>query len=198
VRYSAAKYIARLAAVLPTEFAEQIVEAIVQLFEGTETEPVVETARGKVLDPGGGPSGDSRWHGVCLALAEAARRGLVTETILSDLLPWVIKVGYIVDPIVYSRLSRRHSQALTFDIRRGSHSVGSNVRDAASYLIWSLARASDARSIKPFATEIATKLVTVACFDREVGIRRAASAAFQEHVGRMVNRGIFSLSIRLD
>lgn len=76
-------------------------------------------------------------------------------------------------------------QALNFDIRRGAHSIGSNVRDAAAYLIWSLARALSSATIRPFTQTIAQTLVCVACFDREVGIRRAASAAFQEHVGRM-------------
>lgn len=122
----------------------------------------------KVLDPGGGPRGDARWHGVCLALAEAARRGLVDTESLNDMMPCAIR-------------------ALSFDIRNGAHSVGSNVRDAAAYLVWSLARASDPESIRPFALEIAKNLVSVACLDREVSIRRAASAAFQEHVGRMVS-----------
>ncbi len=76
-------------------------------------------------------------------------------------------------------------QALVFDVRRGAHSIGSNVRDAAAYLLWSLARAGSPSDIAPFANEIATQLVAVACYDREVSIRRAASAAFQEHVGRM-------------
>jgi hypothetical protein len=78
-------------------------------------------------------------------------------------------------------------QALTFDVRRGAHSIGSNVRDAAAYLIWSLARSGSPDDIRPFATDIAVKLAAVACYDREVTIRRAASAAFQEHVGRMVS-----------
>ncbi len=93
-----------------------------------------------------------------------------------------------------ARADMRWLQAITFDVRRGAHSIGSNVRDAAAYLIWSLARSSLPSAIKPFASEIATTLASVACFDREVSIRRAASAAFQEHVGRM---GLFPAGIEV-
>jgi tubulin-specific chaperone D len=61
------------------------------------------------------------------------------------------------------------------------------VRDAASYVLWSLARAQSPKTLAPHASDLARQLVTVALFDREVHIRRAASAAFQEHVGRTVS-----------
>jgi hypothetical protein len=86
------------------------------------------------------------------------------------------------------------SQALIFDLRRSSHSVGANVRDAAAYLLWSLSRACDTASIAPFASDLATTLISVACLDREVGVRRAASAAFQEGVGRLVSAIITSFA----
>lgn len=75
-------------------------------------------------------------------------------------------------------------QALYFDIRQGAHSIGSNVRDATCYVLWSLARAQSVDALAPLAEPLAQQLVTAACFDREVHIRRAASAAFQEYVGR--------------
>ena len=78
------------------------------------------------------------------------------------------------------------SQALYFDLRKGAHSVGSNVRDSASYVLWALARAHDAALLAPHALALARSLVTVAVYDREISIRRAASAAFQEFVGRTV------------
>lgn len=126
--------------------------------------------------------GDARWHGVCLALAELARRGLVKEEFLGETVAWVLKVSR-------SATSERLRQALSFDLRRASHSVGANVRDAAAYLLWSLSRACSPSVFDPFATDIATALIRAACFDREVGVRRAASAAFQEGVGRLVSRG---------
>lgn len=83
---------ARLASVLPQDLSTQIIEAVIDLFNGTEYEPVAETDRGRILDPGGGSRGDAKWHGVCLALAETARRGLIDEERLTEMLPWVIKV----------------------------------------------------------------------------------------------------------
>ncbi|WWC58144.1 uncharacterized protein I303_100679 [Kwoniella dejecticola CBS 10117] len=180
VRYSSAKYLARLAALLPPSFASQIVEAVTGLFAGTEEEPVTLTSFGTVIDPGGTSTsggtmgfgglestrGEARWHGVCLALAEMARRGLVRDEEIGNAVKWVIK-------------------ALTFDLRRASHSIGANVRDAASYLLWSLSRACPPDALRGYAEDMATSLICVALFDREVGVRRAASAAFQEGVGRL-------------
>ncbi|WVQ93564.1 hypothetical protein IAU59_000639 [Kwoniella sp. CBS 9459] len=187
VRYSSAKYLARLSSLLPPSFCSQIVQATIGLFQGTDDEPVVLTSFGTVIDPGGSSTsggtlgfggletsrGEARWHGVCLALAELARRGLVDEEAVGEAVEWVIK-------------------ALTFDLRRASHSIGANVRDAAAYLLWSLSRACRPEMMKPYADSMATALVCVAVFDREVGVRRAASAAFQEGVGRL---GLYSEGI---
>lgn len=74
-----------------------------------------------------------------------------------------------------------------FDLRKGAHSIGSNVRDSASYVLWALARTQDSSALIPHADNLARRLVAVSLFDREIHIRRAASAAFQEHVGRNVS-----------
>jgi hypothetical protein len=75
---------------------------------------------------------------------------------------------------------------LYFDIRKGAHSIGSNVRDAAAYALWSLPRAYETDTIVLLSEKLAKNLVAVSVYDREVHIRRAASAAFQEYVGRTV------------
>ncbi|XP_051572413.1 tubulin-specific chaperone D-like [Myxocyprinus asiaticus] len=108
---------------------------------------------------------DNAWHGGCLALAELGRRGLLLPSRLSDVVPLIVK-------------------ALTYDEKRGACSLGSNVRDAACYVCWAFARAYEPNELKPYVNQIASALVITTVFDRNVTCRKAASAAFQENVGR--------------
>eukprot|EP00963_Diacronema_lutheri_P012573 scaffold1821_cov344-Pavlova_lutheri.AAC.25 len=108
---------------------------------------------------------DSAWHGGCLAVAELARRGLLLPVHLDNVVPKVVT-------------------ALAYDVRRGPHSVGAHVRDAACYVCWAFARAYEPKVMKKPALQLAPALLVTACYDREVHCRRAASAAFQEAVGR--------------
>ncbi|KAF7825369.1 Tubulin-folding cofactor D [Senna tora] len=140
----------------------------------------------ELFSPG---EGDGSWHGGCLALAELARRGLLLPTSLPKVVPVVVK-------------------ALHYDVRRGPHSVGSHVRDAAAYVCWAFGRAYYHADMRTILEQLAPHLLTVACYDREVNCRRAAAAAFQENVGRQGNypHGIdivntadyFSLSSRVN
>ncbi|XP_062976473.1 tubulin-specific chaperone D [Elgaria multicarinata webbii] len=120
---------------------------------------------GSVLDCFSFQETDNAWHGGCLALAELGRRGLLLPSRLSDVVPVMLK-------------------GLTYDEKRGACSVGSNVRDSACYVCWAFARAYDPMELRPFVNEIASALVIAAIFDRDINCRRAASAAFQENVGR--------------
>ncbi|KAJ4774444.1 Tubulin-specific chaperone D [Rhynchospora pubera] len=109
--------------------------------------------------------GDGSWHGGCLALAELARRGVLLPVSFPDVVPVI-------------------TQALHYDVRRGPHSIGSHVRDAAAYVCWAFGRAYSIKDMKGVLEQLAPHLLRVACYDREVNCRRAASAAFQENVGR--------------
>ncbi|KAL3803856.1 hypothetical protein HJC23_004018 [Cyclotella cryptica] len=111
------------------------------------------------------PERDRNWHGACLCLAELARRGLLLPNRLKEVVPIVV-------------------QAIGYDVRRGQHSIGAHVRDAACYTCWAFARAYSPEVLRPHVKELSEALVLTSLFDREVNCRRAASAAFQESVGR--------------
>lgn len=59
-------------------------------------------------------------------------------------------------------------KALTYDEPRGYASVGSHIRDSACYVCWSFARAYETEILKPYVNDIASGLLVMACFDREV------------------------------
>ncbi|CAO1637002.1 unnamed protein product [Parajaminaea phylloscopi] len=159
VRYSAAKGLARICERLPVSYASQIADAVTQLFE-------INALRLKDGEMDLSAVSEHTWQGACLGLAEMVRRGQLSHEDLTDKLQWV-------------------QRALFLDIRRGSHSNGTAVRDAACYVLWSLARAYPKESLRPFSLSLAQRLVILALMDREISIRRAASAAFQECVGRL-------------
>ncbi|KAJ1763182.1 hypothetical protein LPJ58_000119 [Coemansia sp. RSA 1591] len=160
VRWSAAKGIGRISERLPMALAREIVLAVGDILKD---ETLVDNG---LIDVA--MTTEYSWHGALLCLAELSRRGMLYAQALRQIVPWVVR-------------------GLTYEIQRGDYSVGSNVRDAACYVMWSLARIPNPSSKRVFAemsVEMATTLISVAVFDRESNVRRAASAAFQEHVGR--------------
>ncbi|KAJ3112039.1 hypothetical protein HK100_002466 [Physocladia obscura] len=168
VRWSAAKGVGRISARLPQEFATEVVASVINLFY----EDILPS-----VDPSSSllnltAVSDSTWHGACLAVAELARRGLLMPEWLEKVVPCV-------------------SNALLFDQRRGVHSIGSHVRDAANYVCWSFFRAYDPALLVPHISMLSQRLIVSATLDREVNVRRAASAAFQEGVGRLGGSGEF-------
>jgi tubulin-specific chaperone D len=146
VRWNAAKGVGRVVERLPVAMAEDVVLALLSLFDAARADA-------------------NAWHGACLALAELVRRGLLLPKRLGDVVPLVVS-------------------ALTFEQRSGAMKIGAHVRDAACYVCWALARCYDKRIMAPHLSALSTTLVITALFDREVNCRRAAAAAFQEHVGR--------------
>ncbi|GAA6060441.1 hypothetical protein JCM10212_000034 [Sporobolomyces blumeae] len=152
VRWSAAKYLARLTSPLPASFASDVLSSILSLFEECLSE-ADRTEHGL--------------QGACFAFGEMGRRGIMTSG--------AEDTGRLLEGVM---------QALLFDRRRNMQTIGTSVRDSAAYVLWSLARTLTPAEVQPFAQRLAERLVCVALFDREVSIRRAASAAFQEGVGR--------------
>lgn len=162
VRWSAAKGIGRITQRLPQELAQDVIGSIIELFqENTFVNKANQLDLSAVSD--------QTWHGASLAVAELARRGLLLPDRLKETIPWILR-------------------GLKFDLKRGSHSIGAHVRDACCYVCWAFARAYAPEIMQPFVAEIAQNLVVVSVFDREINVRRASSAAFQENVGR---QGIF-------
>ncbi|CAI9103662.1 OLC1v1002186C2 [Oldenlandia corymbosa var. corymbosa] len=168
------------------EIVEEIIEVLLSGLRDTDTVVRWSAAKGigritsrltstladevlaSVLELFSPSEGDGSWHGGCLSLAELARRGLLLPFNFSKVVPVVVK-------------------ALHYDVRRGPHSVGSHVRDAAAYVCWAFGRAYYHTDMRSVLEQLAPHLLTVACYDREVNCRRAAAAAFQENVGRQGN-----------
>lgn len=84
MRWSAAKGVARLAERLPKDFASQVLETILGLFE------IHSLAAAGLYDL---PAiAESTWHGACLSCAEIARRNLIEPEHLHQLIEWLSKV----------------------------------------------------------------------------------------------------------
>ncbi|PVZ98192.1 hypothetical protein BB558_005821 [Smittium angustum] len=175
VRWSAVKGISRICCEVGSdEMTTDIVNTILSTFEESTLEKHVDFALAdnwwERVDVS--LTSNSSWHGCCLCLAEMLRLGLVkSESMFSKIVPFLLA-------------------ALKYEIMRGGHMVGDNVRDAACYMAWCLARSDFKKAfLKDLVNELAKTLVCVMLFDKEVHVRRAASAAFQEFVGRSGSEG---------
>jgi len=119
-----------------------------------------------------GDDDSTAWHGACLALAELARRGLLLPDNLGDSVEVVLR-------------------AMSFDKRKHTMVViGAQVRDAACYVCWAFSRAYSPEVLAPYIRPLTEAMLCTALFDRELNCRRAASAAFQEFVGRMGGKNV--------
>ncbi|KAL8989662.1 MAG: hypothetical protein Q9169_008313 [Polycauliona sp. 2 TL-2023] len=177
VRLTASKALSVIAQKLDPDMTVQIVDDIVQRLQET-------------MDP-------SSWHGLILTLSHLHYRRSAPRSHLSTI------IGLLVD-------------ALDFEQRSPMGvSLGGNVRDAACFGMWSVARKystaellslpilkSDPGGLDPQLNSIikylAAKLVLTATLDPEGNIRRGASAALQELVGRhpdMIPNGIQLIQI---
>ncbi|KAK4988590.1 hypothetical protein LTR66_007276 [Elasticomyces elasticus] len=169
VRYAASKALSMIVLKLDQETAPQVVQAILGASkEDVGTGPTRSLA---AVNP-------SRWHGLTLALAHIVFRRCVSPDQLPD----------VLDALML---------ALDFEQRSTTGgSIGTNVRDAANFGIWSVARRYSTKELlatnPPASMDgsvstiqgLATRLLVSACFDPAGNIRRGSSAALQELVGR--------------
>ncbi|KAK9457803.1 armadillo-type protein [Dipodascopsis uninucleata] len=163
VRYSASKAFSRIVIALKPLDSGRFSEEVLEMFFGIFSDFFV-VMKAETVDS---------THGGLLALAELLRRKAISLHKHSSKVEIFLASG------------------LRFNARRTTHSVGTNVRDAACYASWSLFRHYRGLSDKKSAPEaynlasVAFKaLLLLACFDREINNRRAAAAAVQECIGR--------------
>ncbi|UKZ47271.1 hypothetical protein TrVGV298_001488 [Trichoderma virens] len=183
VRLSASKSLSIITLKLDPDMASQVVEAVLEslnrnvLWNKTSTKSGAKPVRDlSAVNP-------LEWHGLMMTLSHLLYRRSPPASQLSD--------------IFHSLLL-----GLTFEQRGVSGaSVGSNVRDAACFGIWALARRYTTDELLAVSTKsvyaakshpvtssilqvLGTELVTTASLDPEGNIRRGASAALQELIGR--------------
>ncbi|KAF3902968.1 hypothetical protein ABW20_dc0102861 [Dactylellina cionopaga] len=183
VRYAASKSLSLIALKLPAADRSQIFEAVIELYDSDVLYPNRALTK---LEPKERHKKDLSqvsvhlWHGLTLTVATFLRFHSATVSMLPKVLDCIVT-------------------ALTFEQRKATFATGGNVRDAACYAAWSLARnyrTEEMMAEKPLPPHsdlatlpqlLAQELVNAACLDPVGNIRRGASAALQELVGRHPN-----------
>lgn len=164
VRLAASKAIANIAHVLPTEMQSDIVDMVFSIIlDDCPESPGDDPQTLRYLDRYNRIS-VSHWHGALLLIAELFQRKMALSRKYADLLTIIVAT-------------------LTFEQRKLTYAVGANVRDASCYVCWAMFRACTDIPHDIFE-QLMAALTATSCFDREINIRRAASAAIQEGVGR--------------
>jgi hypothetical protein len=183
VRFAASKALSMITLKLDPDMALQVVEAVLESLNRNVLFVLPQSnelgARGRDLtavDP-------LEWHGLMLTLSHLLYRRSPPPESLSD--------------IIHALL-----MGLAFEKRGTSGgSIGTNVRDAACFGVWAVARryttaellqvpmrsavtVEDQASPTSILQVIATELVVAASLDPAGNIRRGSSAALQELIGR--------------
>ncbi|KAL7823045.1 tubulin cofactor D [Trichoderma gracile] len=183
VRLSASKSLSIITLKLDPDMASQVVEAVLESLNRNVLWNKVSTKSGDKRVRDLSAVNPLEWHGLMMTLSHLLYRRSPPASQLSD--------------IFHSLLL-----GLAFEQRGISGaSVGSNVRDAACFGIWALARRYTTDELLAVSTKsvyaakshppsssilqvLGTELVTTASLDPEGNIRRGASAALQELIGR--------------
>ncbi|EHB09375.1 Tubulin-specific chaperone D [Heterocephalus glaber] len=199
VRWSAAKGIGRMAGRLPRELADDVVGSVLDCFRPYAVPLRLAVLLRRFCAPlAKGLQADfCHWmvlarHGLGAQMVETGIQNLAQVSEHSKEPAGLRGAGRKNPGLTYpgsgpvdlQTLVAVILRAVTYEEKRGAFSVGANVRDAACYVCWAFARAYDPQELESFVAAIASALVIASVFDRNVNCRRAASAAFQENVGR--------------
>jgi hypothetical protein len=175
VRYAASKALSVLTLQLDPAMATDVIEAIL----GSLTEDVLWDGSSRNL----AAVNPLRWHGLTLTLGHLLYRRAIPTIQLPEILNALLL-------------------ALNFEQRSATgSSVGTNVRDAANFGIWSISRRYTTKELLAVETSsiraareaehklsipqlLAIQLIESACLDPAGNIRRGSSAALQELIGR--------------
>ncbi|KAF2217171.1 hypothetical protein CERZMDRAFT_32058 [Cercospora zeae-maydis SCOH1-5] len=186
VRYAAAKAISLLVLELDHEMGHEVIQAVLDSFK----EDLPRSSNGMDF----ATANPLKWHGLTLALAHTLFKRSASPEQLPD----------ILDALV---------SALQFQQRTSTGTMlGTNIRDAANFGIWSLARRYTTDELLSVSANslfksnrtaeedsiiqtLATQLILSACLDPAGNIRRGSSAALQEVVGRHPNKVIEGISL---
>ncbi|KAM3510098.1 hypothetical protein MY10362_000237 [Beauveria mimosiformis] len=183
VRMSASKSLSVITLKLDPDMASQVVEAVLESLNRNvlwNKEEIKQGAR-PVRDLSA--VNHLEWHGLVLTLSHLLYRRSPPANQLSD----------IIHALLLGLSFEQRSLAGT--------SVGANVRDAACFGVWAIARRYTTAELLAVPTHsvfaakahppdssiiqvLATELVTAACLDPFGNIRRGSSAALQELIGR--------------
>lgn len=183
VRMSASKSLSVITLKLDPDMASQVVEAVLESLNRNVLWNKQEIKQGARPVRDLAAVNHLEWHGLVLTLSHLLYRRSPPAQQLSD--------------IIHALLL-----GLSFEQRALSGgSVGANVRDAACFGVWALARRYSTAELLAVPTQsvfaakthpadssiiqvLATELVTAACLDPFGNIRRGSSAALQELIGR--------------
>ncbi|TID25957.1 beta-tubulin cofactor d [Venturia nashicola] len=186
VRFAASKALSMITLKLDPSMAAEIVEA---LLDSLNEDVLLESSRRDV-----GAVNPLRWHGLTLTLSHLLYRRAVS----TDQLPHILNALLL---------------ALTFEQRSATGAaIGTNVRDAANFGIWAIARRyttdelqkvdlSDISAVQgskynvTITQMLAVELIQCACLDPAGNIRRGSSAVLQELVGRHPDTIIEGISL---
>ncbi|KAH6664759.1 beta-tubulin cofactor d [Plectosphaerella plurivora] len=190
VRFAASKALSVITLKLDPDMAEQVVEAVL---ESLNRNVITRKVAGGTPVRDLGAVDPLEWHGLILTLSNLLYRRSPPAHQLADIIHGLLL-------------------GISFEKRSTSGgSIGTNVRDAACFGIWALARRYTTEELLAVPTSsviaarthpsdasvlqvLATELVVAACLDSAGNIRRGASAALQELIGRhpdTVEKGIW-------